>query len=106
LLATKDYQGAREVALPFLKDEKTKHNFLQILGQSSQALGEYAQAIYYYQEYLSYFGTNIIVLNAIGDCYVQLGDTAAALVAWEKSLEIEPKQAGLRERVRALKEKK
>jgi GWxTD domain-containing protein len=106
LLAAKDYQGAREVALPFLKDEKKKHNFLQLLGQSSQALGDYAQAIYYYQEYLSYFGTNIIVLNSIGDCYVQLGDTAAALVAWEKSLEIEPKQAGLRERVRALKEKK
>lgn len=106
LLAAKDYQGAREVALPFLKDDQKKHNFLQILGQSSQALGEYAQAIYYYQEYLSYFGTNIIVLNAIGDCYVRLGDTAAALVAWEKSLELEPKQEGLRERVRALKEKK
>ena len=106
LSAAKDYQGIKDVALPFLKDEKAKPNFLQVLGESSEALGEYAQAIAYYQDYLTHFGTNIVVLNAIGECHFRLGNVAEALVAWEKSLEMEPKQEKLRERVRGLKEKK
>ena len=106
LFATGDYQGVKGVALPFLEDDQTRQGFLQILGQSSQALGEFAAAISYFQEYLTHFGTNIVVLNAIGECHLGLGNAAEALAAWERSLEIEPKQEKLRERVRALKEKK
>jgi hypothetical protein len=106
LAATKDHQGVKDVALPFLKDEKARPNFLQVLGESSEALGEYAPAIAYYQDYLTHFGTNIVVLNAIGECHFRLGNVTEALVAWEKSLEMEPKQEKLRERVRGLKEKK
>jgi len=106
LSATKDYQGVKEVAFPFLRDEQAKPNFLQLLGQSSEALGEYGQAISYYQDYLSHFGTNIVVLNAVGECHFRLGNIAEALLAWDKSLELEPKQEKLRERVRGLKEKK
>jgi Tfp pilus assembly protein PilF len=51
-------------------------------------------------------GTSIDVLNTIGDCYVQLGDPDNALVAWQKSLELNPNQEKIRARVQALKEKK
>lgn len=106
LIATKDYQKAKQVVSPFLQNEKTRNNFLQISGEIAQALGEWAEAITFYEEYLKHFGTNIIVLNNMGECFFKLGNIEEALSIWEKSLEIEPNQQSLRERVRNLKEKK
>jgi len=104
LFLAKDYRGVKQVALPFLQ-EKTKYEFLQLVGQSSQALGEFQEAISYYKEYLTHFGTNIAVLNSVGECYYRLGNTDEALVAWEKSLEIDPHQERLQSLVKSIKEK-
>ncbi|MDI6849809.1 MAG: GWxTD domain-containing protein [Candidatus Saccharicenans sp.] len=98
------YQELLKIALPFIN--QGNKDFLEIAGQSHQALRQYQQAIDYYKQYLSYFGTNINVLNAIGECYYQLGDMDEALYAWERSLQIEPNQAGIKDRVKAVKEKK
>jgi len=105
LFLTKEYQLMKQIVLPFVK-EKQKYEFLQVLGQANQALGEYAEAVAVYKEYLTRFGTNINVLNAIGDCYYQLGNIPEALVAWNKSLQINPKQDKIREQVKAAQEKK
>lgn len=91
LYEAKDYDGIRATALPFYRDKKN-YEFAQYLGESSQALGQYAEAAAYYKDYLTYFGTNLNVLNAIGDCYVKTGDLAGAITAWKKSLEINPSQ--------------
>lgn len=95
----------KQVALPLVKEQQ-KFEFLQVLGQASQALGEYAGAIASYKEYLAHFGTNINILNAIGDCYHQLGDIQEALVAWKKSLEINPNQERIKTLVKSVQEKK
>jgi tetratricopeptide (TPR) repeat protein len=79
---------------------------MQMMGQSCQALGELNEAISHYKDYLSHFGTNIIILNSIGKCYYQLGNTKEALIAWEKSLELNPDQEELKKLVKSLKEKK
>ena len=105
LLVAKEYQRLKQIALPFLKNQK-KYEFLGILGQSSQALGEFEEAISYYKDYLSHYGTNLHVLNSIGECYYKLGNHEEALIAWEKSLEINPKQEKLKKIVDSLKEKK
>ncbi|MEW6455566.1 MAG: GWxTD domain-containing protein [Acidobacteriota bacterium] len=105
LLATKEYQRVKEIALPFLKNQE-KYEFLSLLGRSCQALGELEEAISYYKEYLSHFGTNIPILNSIGECYYKLGRKEEALVAWEKSLEINPKQEDIKKIVESLKGKK
>lgn len=105
LFAAKDYRGVKEIALPFLKDQE-KYEFLAILGQSSQSLGEFPEAISYYKDYLVHYGTNVNVLNAIGDCYYLLGNSQEALVAWEKSLEISPNQERIKKMVESIKEKK
>ncbi|MFB0565570.1 MAG: GWxTD domain-containing protein [Candidatus Aminicenantaceae bacterium] len=105
LFTTKEYQIVKQLALPFLENQK-RYEFLQILGQSCQALGEFEQATSYYKDYLSHYGTNLLVLNSTGECYYQLGNTEEALIAWEKSLEINPKQEKLKKRVESLKEKK
>jgi hypothetical protein len=105
LLAAKEYLKIREVALPFLEGPE-KYEFLAPAGQASQALGQLAEAISYYKEYLSHYGTNIQVLNSIGECYYRLGDLEEALTAWEKSLEISPGQESIKKMVDAIKEKK
>jgi GWxTD domain-containing protein len=105
LFMDKDYPRTIQVALPFLQGEN-KYDVLEILGQSSQALGRYAEAISYYKDYLTRFGANLNILNSVGECYYQLGDLKEALVAWERSLVLNPKQEELKKRVQQIKEKK
>jgi len=98
------YQEVLNIALPFVN--QGNKDFLEITGESFQALKQYQQAIDYYKQYLAHFGTNVNVLNAIGECYYQLGDMDEALYAWERSLQIEPNQARIKDRVKAAKDKK
>jgi len=105
LLMAKEYQRVKQIALPFLKSQE-KHRFLGILGQSCQALGKFEDAISYYKDYLSHYGTNINVLNSIGECYYKLGNNEEAIITWEKSLEIDSKQEKLKKIVKSMKEKK
>jgi GWxTD domain-containing protein len=105
LFLNKEYQKVKEVSSPFLQGQE-KYEFLAPVGQSSQALGELAEAISYYKEYLAHYGTNIQILNSIGECYYQLGDPQEALVAWERSLELNPKQEKIRKMVDSIKQKK
>jgi len=105
LFAEKEYQKVKEIALPFLKEQE-KYEFLSVLGQSCQALREYAEAIAYYKDYLTRFGTNLQVLNSVGECYYRLGNTEEALIAWERSLEINPDQENLKKTVESIKKQK
>jgi tetratricopeptide (TPR) repeat protein len=93
------------VAGPFRETEK-KFDFLLYLGQASQGLGELPEAIALYKEYLAHFGANINVLNSVGDCYYQLGNWEEARVAWQRSLELSPKQEETKKKLESLKEKK
>jgi len=104
LFAVKDYEGVRDLATPFFRDRK-KFEFAQFLGESSKALGRYAEAIGYYKDYLTSFGTNLNVLNSIGECYVKTGDFQNALTAWKKSLELNPAQNELKKKVAELESK-
>jgi GWxTD domain-containing protein len=105
LFLRKEYQRVKEIGLPFSKDQG-KYEFLGLLGQSCQALGEYADAISYYKDHLAHYGTNINVLNSIGDCYYKLGNIEEALVAWEKSLQLNPGQEKIKKIVESIKNKK
>ena len=105
LFLGKEYQKVKDIARPFLQSQD-KYEFLSLVGESCQALGELAEAIAHYKEYLAHYGANINILNAIGKCYYQLGDFEEALTAWEKSLEISPKQESIKKMVDAIKEKK
>ena len=66
-------------------------------------MGELEEAITFYQKAISQRGNIIEILNAIGDCYFQLGNNEQALRAWEKSLEINPKQENIQEKIEQLK---
>jgi len=105
LFKTKDARRAREIARAFVDDED-EPGFLLLLGESSQTLGEMAEAVSFYKAYLLRFGTNVSVLNSLGECYTALGQTQEALEILTKSLEIEPNQPKIKAAVAALKEKK
>jgi GWxTD domain-containing protein len=105
LIEAKDFRAVGDVAKPFLADER-RYDFLEFVGAAAQEIGTYAEAIVHYKDYLAHFGTNIAILNAVGECHQKLGNAAEALVAWEKSLQIEPNQPALKDKVRALKDKK
>jgi len=57
LFALKDYQRVKEIAVPFLSRPE-KHEFYEIIGNSSHALGQWEEAISHYKDYLTYYGTN------------------------------------------------
>ncbi len=103
--ARKDFLRVREIARPFAGDQD-EPGFLLLLGESSQALGETAAAVEFYKTYLTRFGTNVSVLNALGDCHLALGETAEAAAAFQKSVEIEPNQPKIKAALAALKDKK
>jgi tetratricopeptide (TPR) repeat protein len=105
LFLAKDYEGIRTIAQPYLGDDR-RFDFLQMLGDISRALGAHADAVAYYKDYLAHFGMNIQVLNGIGHSEMALGNKDGALYAFEKSLELNPKQDDLLALVKSLKEKK
>ena len=105
LFSSGDFSGVLRIGEPFLKGS-ARADFTGLLGQASQALGNHEAAIAYYQEYLTHFGTNINVMNSIGECYLKLGRNAEALTILEKSLELSPNQERIRGLVKSLKDKK
>jgi GWxTD domain-containing protein len=101
LFGKKEYQRVKQIALTFVKQERNE--FLSILARSFQELKEYEQAINYYKKCLSQFGTNIPIINSIGDCYYHLNNLEEALIAWERSLQINPNQPELKEKIESIK---
>jgi GWxTD domain-containing protein len=101
LLQKKEYAKTKAVALPMVK-EKSRFEFSLPLGQACQGLGEFAEAIGHYAEYITHFGANINVFNQIGECFFQSGNSLEALKAWKKSLELNPKQPRIQEKVDSL----
>ncbi|MFC2141308.1 GWxTD domain-containing protein [Acidobacteriota bacterium] len=96
LIIKSEYRRAKEVLLPFSDMPGENHQAMALLGASSQALGQYQEAVRFYKAFLVYEGTNLNILNSIGECYLRMGNTEEARIAWEKSLEINPDQESIR----------
>ena len=93
--------------LPFVNlEEPPKFEIFFILGRAYQYRGELAHAIEIFEKAINHHGLNTNCLNAIGECYFQLGEMSEALTAWMKSLEINADQPKIKKSVEALKEKK
>jgi GWxTD domain-containing protein len=105
LFRLNDFRRVKEVLLPWAGEETPAPEVPALLGQACHALGEYLEASTYYTSYLSRYGANIDILNYLGTCQYQLGNTAEALKAWTKSLELNPNQEKLRGLVDSLKKK-
>jgi len=102
----KDHPKVIELLTPFAESEDARYEVLFFLGQSHKALGGYDKAIPLFNQAVARHGVNINLLNELGDCYQNVGETEEALSAWTKSLEIQPDQPDIQERVKTLREKK
>lgn len=103
LFKKREYRRAKTVLFPFSESPQKNYPALSLLGACCQALEEYKEAVAFYKTFLSHAGTNLNVLNSIGECYFRLGNRKEALIAWEKSLEINPGQEELKKAVNRLK---
>lgn len=101
LLQKKEFAKTKAIALPMVK-EKLRFEFALPLGHACQGLNEFDDAITFYADFITHFGANINVFNQIGECYFKLGNAAEALKAWEKSLELNPKQPLIKGKVAGL----
>jgi GWxTD domain-containing protein len=104
LLRLNDPAVARDVLLPFAQKETPNFDIYDCLGNAFQDLSEFKDAIPWYQKALSFKGNVIEILNSLGVCYFKIGDKEQALRAWQKSLEINPKQENIKKMIEKLKE--
>jgi GWxTD domain-containing protein len=102
LFLNKDYAKAKDVLLPLTKNETAPPEVFSLLGRTVHALGSFEEAIVYYQEYLTRAGTNLEIMNLVGTCQYQMGDRAAALATWRRSLAINPNQEQIKKLVDSL----
>ncbi len=106
-LSLEKYSKIESILAPFLEQtENPSYELLFIMGRTYQKTGKLDIAIEVLDRAVDSYGLNINLLNAIGDCYFQLGKPEEALVVWERSLEINPDQPQIKKYVEALKEKK
>lgn len=105
LLAIGEYNRIKEVLIPFSNFPVKDYILYKFLGIAHQGLEEYEKAISFYRQYISHEGVSFEILNSLALCHYQLGDELEALRAWEKSLEINPNQDGIKEVIKILKEK-
>lgn len=107
LLTLKEYGEIESILLPFLNlPQPPSYELHFILGMAYLNTGEYAKAVDIFNKTINQYGLNINLLNAVGNCYFQLGEISEALAAWEKSLEINSEQPQVRKNVEKIKEKK
>ena len=97
------YQEALKILKPAQEKGKDNFDFTLLLGKSYQALGKFAEAIEVFDAALDQFGLSVLLLNPIGECYYRLGNAREALAAFERSLEIDPDQKEIQDRVLSLK---
>jgi GWxTD domain-containing protein len=103
-LRIRDYERTNLILTRFLVNAGQEPRLYAFLGKANAALGENGKAIYYFKKYLNRFGTNLEILNELAECCFLSGDRGQARTIWEKSLELDPRQNGVRDKLKLLKE--
>ena len=100
-----EFNLVEPILRPFFgRPDPPKYEVFFILGRSYQSLGQLDKAIETFDSAIDQFGVNTSLLNAVGECYFQLGRYEEAMVVWERSLEINPNQPEIKKSLEAIKE--
>jgi len=102
-LILKEYEKAKKVLSPFQDSPEASYDVQFSLGRAHQGLGEFDQAISVFNKAITRFGTNTNLLNSLGESYYGRGALKEALAAWTKSLEINPDQKEIKDKVESLR---
>lgn len=98
-----EYQSTLDILGPILEREPDSFEAYYLAGRAHQELGQYDSAIDFLNRAIDKFGIQTGLLNTIGECYISAGNIPAALVALERSLEIDPDQPSIKQRVESIK---
>lgn len=105
-LALNDAPAVAKTLAPFTTPDKTaKYDTYLLAAEALKRTGEFGQAVEIIDKTIARYGVNAVLLNSAGECYVGLGKTKEALMAFEKSLELSPDQPEVREKAEKLKKR-
>jgi len=103
-MTLQDYSRVEALLLPFLGQPKPpRYEFFLLLANAYHRKGEWDKALKIIEQGISHYGLNTGFLNLRGDCYLKLGNKSEALLALEKSLELNPAQPEVQKAVDSLK---
>jgi tetratricopeptide (TPR) repeat protein len=81
------------------------YDIFYMAGRAYQGSGQFARAEAVFNKAVTHYGVNTNLLNALGECYRELGSFDEALAAWKKSLELNADQPDIKRRVETLGDK-
>lgn len=106
-LALADAAPAAAALAPFVAPERTpKYETFVLAAEALRRTGEPGRAAGLLDRAVARYGVNAVLLNALGECREDMGETGEALAAFEKSLELSPEQPGIRKKVEDLRRKR
>jgi GWxTD domain-containing protein len=103
LLKKKNPAKAREILLPLVDSKDGNFEFYETLGRAARETTNIKEAVTWYGRALSFQGNVVEALNAMGECYLELGDKDQAEKAFKKSLEINPNQQRIKDLIKSIK---
>ncbi|MFO7980539.1 MAG: GWxTD domain-containing protein [Candidatus Aminicenantes bacterium] len=106
LMIAENFKQVIHILTPYAAGGKEKFELFYYLGESAKRIGEPEAAVIYFQKALNQKGNVLEILNSLGSCYAEMGNVEEALHAWEKSLEINPRQDKIKVLVREIKKKR
>ncbi|MGB7295989.1 MAG: GWxTD domain-containing protein [Candidatus Aminicenantales bacterium] len=99
-----DHSRVITLLLPFFDPAKPlRYELFFLLAGAYHQKGRWEKALEILEQGISQYGLSTVFLNLRGECFLRLGNTAEALRAWEKSLELNPAQPDVQKAVSALK---
>jgi GWxTD domain-containing protein len=105
-VALNDYQAAAKILDSFVSAEQgVRYETYLVAAQAAFSFGQYEKALTVLDKAVARHGSDIQLLDLIGDCYFKLGKKEEALAVWQKSLEINPDQPELKKKIQAVKSK-
>jgi GWxTD domain-containing protein len=105
LFALGRMSDAWAVLQPFAGAAKGDLELALLVGRIEMALGRLDEAIAVFRAAIEGFGLNTQVLNDMGEAQARLGLKAEAIATWKKSLEADPSQPAIKEKIAALEKR-
>ena len=102
VLFSRDADRALELLLPLVDAHPNEYEVVEGIGFAWYIKQDYAQAKDYLERSAGIRAPDTSLLNAVGDCYERLGDNAKAREYYERSLELNPQQGGVKVRLEGL----
>ena len=102
VLFSRDADRALQLLLPLEDAHPNEYEVVEGIGFAWYIKQDFAQARDYLERSTGIRAPDTSLLNAVGDCYERLGNNAKAKEYYERSLELNPQQEGVKVRIEGI----